>query len=141
MEFTGRMKAKNYQFQFKAIIFILVGDPENPVKGKATQFVEGKWSHCFWILVLSVFPLIYCGLYFAIKYTITTDGDLLNLVRVNSSGPAAELYPESLGEYKLIPDVTHNNRPVYQHLTRDDRYIISVGNTFLYLISFVNNFL
>ena len=50
-----------------------------------------------------------------------------NMMRVSSSGSAAELYPDSLGEYRLLPDVTHNDRPVFQHSARDDRYIISVG--------------
>ena len=92
----------------------------------------GILSHCAWISVISVFPLIYCGLFFAIKNTITMDQGntklvLPDIVRVNSSGPAAELYPDSLGEYGLLPDITLNDLPVYQHLTRDDRFIICVG--------------
>ena len=51
----------------------------------------------------------------------------LDIVRVNSSGPAAELYPDSLGKYGLLPDITLNHLPVYQHLTRDDRFIIGSG--------------
>ena len=52
---------------------------------------------------------------------------LPNMVRVSSSGPAGELYPDSLGEYKLMKDIIHNGLPVYQHLARDDRYIIYNG--------------
>ena len=52
---------------------------------------------------------------------------LPDIVRVNSSGPAAELYPDSLGEYRLLPDITLNDRPVFQHSARDDRFIISIG--------------
>ena len=89
-------------------------------------------SHCVWISVISVFPLIYCGLFFAIKYTITTEQSVPDfhpdIVRVNSSGPAAELYPDSLGEYRLLPDITFNDRPMYQHSARDDRFIIQNGN-------------
>ena len=71
-------------------------------------------------------------MYFAIKYTISMEGGnsqlvLPDIVRVSSSGPAAELYPDSLGEYRLLPDITFNDRPVFQHSARDDRYIISVG--------------
>ena len=92
----------------------------------------GIVSHCVWISVISVFPLIYCGLFFAIKSTITTEQGntqlvLPDIVRVNSSGPAAELYPDSLGEYRLLPDITFNDRPVYQHSARDDRFIINIG--------------
>ena len=51
-----------------------------------------------------------------------------DIVRVRSSGPAAELYPDSLGEYRrLPPDTTHNDHPVFQHSARDDRFIINIG--------------
>ena len=106
----------------------------------------GIVSHCVWISVISVFPLIYCGLFFAIKNTITTEQGntqlvLPDIVRVSSSGPAAELYPDSLGEYRLLPDITHNDLPVYKHSIRDDRFIIQNGihNAFL-LINNWNSF-
>ena len=129
-----------------------IKDPENPEDRTETDAAEvtfisidieyekmseyfqhyGILSHCAWISVISVFPLIYCGLFFAIKNTITMDQGntqlvLPDIVRVNSSGPAAELYPDSLGEYGLLPDITLNDLHVYQHLTRDDRFIICVG--------------
>ena len=90
--------------------------------------------HCVWISVISVFPLIYCGLYFAIKYTIITEIEAAqqafpDIVRVSSSGPAGELYPDSLGEYELMTDIIYNGLPVYQHSARDDRYIIGNGNS------------
>ena len=91
-------------------------------------------SHCAWISVISVFPLIYCGLFFAIKNTIITDEARLvqpNMMRVTSSGPAAELYPDSLGEYRLLPDITHDDLPVFQHSARDDRFIIQNRNIIL----------
>ena len=88
--------------------------------------------HCVWISVISVFPLIYCGLYFAIKYTIITETEAAHqafpdIVRVSSSGPAGELYPDSLGDYRLMTDIIHNDLPVYQHSARDDRFIINNG--------------
>ena len=89
------------------------------------------WLHCVWISVISLFPLIYCGLFFAIKNTIITDEARLvqpNMMRVTSSGPVAELYPDSLGEYRLLPDITHDDLPVFQHSARDDRFIIQNGN-------------
>ena len=67
-----------------------------------------------------------------IRYTITKEGEAKpvypDIVRVNSSGPAAELYPDSLGDYRRLPDITHNDLPVFKHTVRDDRFIISVGN-------------
>ena len=55
-------------------------------------------------------------------------------MRISSSGPAAELYPDSLGDYYLLPypDTSHNDLPVYKHSVRDDRFvvnmIIDIGN-------------
>ena len=93
-----------------------------------------SWKqHCVWISVISVFPLIYCGFYFSIKYTITKVSNedqqvIPDIVRLNSSGPAGELYPDSLGDYRLT-DITHNGLPVYQNSARDDRYIVANGNS------------
>ena len=115
-------------------------DPENPsiqVEREPETEETSRYSkreHCLWISVISAFPLIYCGLYFFIKYAIVTSKEaamlaLPNMVRVSSSGPAGELYPDSLGDYyKLTIDVTLNDLPVYQHSARDDRYIIGNGN-------------
>ena len=67
-----------------------------------------------------------------IKYTINGEDEsqpvYKDIVRVNSSGPAAELYPDSLGEYRRLSDITHNDRPVFQHSDREDRFIIQNGN-------------
>ena len=67
-----------------------------------------------------------------IRYKINGEGEAQpiypTIVRVSSSGPAADLYPDSLGVYKLLPDITHNDRPVFQHSARDDRFIIQNGN-------------
>ena len=94
--------------------------------------------------MLLVFPLIYCGFYFSIKYTIAAvvnkDEQVIpDIVRVSSSGPAGELYPDSLGEYKLMKDIIHNGLPVYQHLARDDRYIIYNGELIISYYSIMNN--
>ena len=39
-----------------------------------------------------------------------------DMVRLNSSGPSAERYPDSLGFYKRLPDITYNDLPVYKHV-------------------------
>ena len=88
-------------------------------------------KHCLWILLLSLFPLTYCGLYFAIRNTFTVGYP--DIMRVSSSGPAAQLYPDSLGDYYLIQNISLNDLPVYQHSDRDDRFIISNGNYIYYL--------
>ena len=104
-------------------------------------------KHCLWISLLFLFPLAYCGLYkvirdqirdeFTIKDKATSDFSMpdfiktdilyLDTVVVSSSGPAALLYPDSLGEYKLRSNFTFNNFPVYEHSERDDRFIINNG--------------
>ena len=50
------------------------------------------------------------------------------LLTVRSSGPVAEMYPESLGQYNIIRDVFRNDHPVYKHVDRDDRFIVYYGN-------------
>ena len=50
------------------------------------------------------------------------------VVTVRSSGPVAEMYPESLGQYNIIRDVFRNDHPVYKHVDRDDRFIVYYGN-------------
>ena len=77
--------------------------------------------------MISVFPLIYIGMYFAVRDLIVASSPVEDIVRVSSSGPAGELYPDSLGDYRLT-DITLNDLPVYQHSARDDRYIIGNGN-------------
>ena len=53
-------------------------------------------------------------------------------ILLSSNGPSSEKYPDSLGEYQLLPEKSHNGRPVYQSLARDDRYIIYIGNNIIY---------
>ena len=115
-------------------------DPESPsivierVQEKEETKRYSKKDHCLWISVISAFPLIYCGLYFFIKYRIvtSTEAEMLafpNMMRVSCSGPVGDYYADSLGDYyKLTIDVTLNDLPVYQHSARDDRYIIGNGN-------------
>ena len=49
------------------------------------------------------------------------------MLTVKSKEEAAEKYPDSLGEYQLLRDITLNKHPVYQSLAREDKYIIYVG--------------
>ena len=58
---------------------------------------------------------------------VVGDGKHPDTVKLSSTGPASEEYPESLGEYQLLQDKFHNGRSVYQSLARDDRYIINNG--------------
>ena len=48
-------------------------------------------------------------------------------VTVSSEGPAAENYPDDMGQYKILKDVYRNNRAAYKHVDRDDKFIIYTG--------------
>ena len=50
-------------------------------------------------------------------------------VTVSSEGPAAKMYPDSMGEYKVLRDVYPHDRyrVVYKHVDREDRFIICAG--------------
>ena len=49
-------------------------------------------------------------------------------VTVSSEGPAAEMYPDSMGQYNVIREVYRYDRAVYKHVDREDRFIIYNGN-------------
>ena len=73
------------------------------------------------ILVLTI--LTYLGLYNELsKLTIAAPN-----VTVSSEGPAAEMYPDSMGQYNILRDVYRYDRPVYKHVDREDRFIIYAG--------------
>ena len=48
-------------------------------------------------------------------------------VTVSSEGPAAEIHPDSMGQYNILRDVYRYDRAVYKHLDREDRFIIYTG--------------
>ena len=54
-------------------------------------------------------------------------GEHPDIIKLSSTGPASEKYPNSLGEYQLLQDISHNGRPMYQSLPIDDRYILYIG--------------
>ena len=54
-------------------------------------------------------------------------------VIVSSEGPAAEMYPDSMGQYNVLREVYRYDRAVYKHVEREDRFIIYTGrNTSVY---------
>ena len=48
-------------------------------------------------------------------------------VTVSSEGPAAEMYPDYMGQYNVLRDVYRYDRPVYKHVDREDRFILFTG--------------
>ena len=76
--------------------------------------------------------LIYFGLYTVLnKMTMP-----VQTVTVSSEGPAAEMYPDSMGQYNILRDVYRYDRAVYKHVDRENRFIIFAGKKemfYLYL--------
>ena len=67
--------------------------------------------------------LIYFGLYLVLnKMTMP-----VQTVTVSSEGPAAKMYPESMGQYNIMGEVYLYDRAVYKHVDREDRFIIFTG--------------
>ena len=84
---------------------------------------------CFLIIFLSliflaVTFLTYFGLYVALN-NLTRPAQT---VTVSSDGPASEMYPDSMGQYKILEEVYRYDRPVFKHSDREDRFIIYAGN-------------
>ena len=71
--------------------------------------------------------------YFLVYNSLNNMTRPVQTVTVSSEGPAAEMYPDSMGQYNILRDVTRYDRPVYKHVDREDRFIIFTGrNTSLY---------
>ena len=67
--------------------------------------------------------LTYLGLY-TILNNMTSP---IQTVTVSSEGSAAEMYPDSMGQYDVLRDVYRSDRAVYKHVDREDRFIIYRG--------------
>ena len=59
-------------------------------------------------------------------------------VTVSSEGPAAEIYPDSMGQYNILREVYQYNRAVYKHVDTEDRFIIYTGGIITYLIILID---
>ena len=76
------------------------------------------------LMTLTLSFMIYLGL-----YTVLTNMTRpVRTVTVSSEGPAAEMYPDYMGQYNLVKEVVRYDRAVYKHVYRDDRFIICAGN-------------
>ena len=74
------------------------------------------------MIILTLTSLTYLGLYLVLNNMTSP----VKTVTVSSEGPAAEMYPDSMGQYKILKDIYRNNRAVYKHVDREDRFIIFV---------------
>ena len=75
------------------------------------------------LIFLTLTFLTYLGLFLVLN-KITS---LVQTVTVSSEGPAAEMYPDYMGQYNILKDVYRYDRAVYKHVDREDRFIIFTG--------------
>ena len=75
------------------------------------------------MIILTLTSLTYLGLYLVLN-NITSP---VQTVTVSSEGPAAEMYPDYMGQYNLLREVQRYDRAVYKHVNREDRFIIFAG--------------
>ena len=86
--------------------------------------IKNKKSIIFASLItLTLTIRAYLGLYDELsKWTMAPQ-----TVTVSSEGPAAEIYPDSMGQYNIMKEVYHYDRAVYKHVDREGRFIIFTG--------------
>ena len=67
--------------------------------------------------------MIYLGL-----YTVLTNMTRpVRTVTVSSEGPAAEIYPDYMGQYNILREIYRSDRAVFKHVDREDRFLIYTG--------------
>ena len=74
-------------------------------------------------MILTLTFLTYLGLYNVLNQMTRP----VQTVTVSSEGPAAEMYPDYMGQYNVLRDVYRYDRAVYKHVDREDRFIIYTG--------------
>ena len=75
------------------------------------------------LLILTLTFLIYFGLYTVLKNKTIQ----VQTVTFSSEGPAADMYPDYMGQYNILKDVYRYDRAVYKHVDREERFIIYTG--------------
>ena len=67
--------------------------------------------------------------YFLVYNSLNNMTRGVQTVTVSSEGPAAEMYPDYMGQYNVLRDVYRYDRVVYKHVDREDRFIIYAGKS------------
>ena len=78
---------------------------------------------CMTLIFLEITILAYLSAYIFLN-NLTQPAQT---VTVSSEGPAAEMYPDYMGQYKVLREVYRYDRAVYKHVDREDRFIIFAG--------------
>ena len=113
------------------------GYPSRKMVGKDESVCKILWRPIRIIfLSLTIFTLTflaYLGLYTVLNNMTTP----VQTVTVSSEGPAAEIYPDYMGQYNILRDIYRSDRAVFKHVDREDRFIIYTGRNaivFLYKV-------
>ena len=77
------------------------------------------------MIILTLTSLTYLGLFLVLNNMTSP----VQTVTVSSEGPAAERYPDYMGQYNLVKEVVRYDRAVYRHVYREDRFIIYTGRS------------
>ena len=76
------------------------------------------------MMTIALTLLTYLELYISVS-NITKP---VQTVFASSEGPAAEVYPDYMGQYNVLRDVYRHDRAVYKHVDRGDRFIFYNGS-------------
>ena len=77
------------------------------------------------MIILTLTSLTYLGLYLVLNNMTSP----VQTVTVSSEGPAAEMYPDSMGQYNLLREVVRYDRAVYKQVDKEDTFIIYTGRS------------
>ena len=120
-------------------LFISMKDKKNTTQDRDIKFchscanIEQKLAKQIYkrSILIFILSLFFLSLTFLANLGLYTNLSKLVMaaetVTVSSEGPAAEMYPDSMGQYNLLRDVYRYDRSVYKHVERDDRFIIYTG--------------
>ena len=75
------------------------------------------------VIILTLTLLTYLGAFITLDNMTSPP----QTVTVSSEGPAAEMYPDYMGQYNVLREVYRYDRAVYKHVDREDRFIIYAG--------------
>ena len=113
----------------------IVGKDEKPKSLCETiETIETKtrelWHKYLTPIIIFLSPIILSATFWTYLELYTVLNNMtrpVQTVTVSSEGPAAEMYPDSMGQYDILREVYRYDRPVYKHVDREDRFIIFAG--------------
>ena len=89
------------------------------------------WHKYLRPIIFFLSPIILAStfwIYFELYKSLNNMTRPVQTVTVSSEGPAAEIYPDFMGQYDILREVYRYDRAVYKHVDTEDRFIIYTGN-------------